>query len=129
MTRSWPRESATGRFTPVADALQGYLDRTGLAESLERLEAVEQWAGAVGAQVSRVTRAVEVRGDELVVEVLSSAWIAELSMMRTLILERLNSARSGPPIGSIRFRLAESSSGAGTGMKRQVRIKDIGVKE
>ena len=115
MTGTWPRDSANSRFTPVADALEGYLDRTGLAESLERLEAVEQWAGAVGAQVSRVTRAVEVRGDELVVEVLSSAWIAELSMMRTLILERLNSARSGPPIGSIRFRLAETSRGIGPG--------------
>ncbi len=115
MTGTSPRDPASGRFTPVADALQGYLDRTGLAESLERLEAVEQWAGAVGARVSRVTRAVEVRGDELVVEVLSSAWIAELSMMRTLILEQVNSECSGPPIGSIRFRLAETSRGIGAG--------------
>ena len=113
MTGNSPRDSALSRFTPVADALQGYLDRTGLAESLDRLGAVEEWAGAVGARVSRVTRAVEVRGDELVVEVLSSAWIAELSMMRTLILERLNSVHSGPPIGSIRFRLAETSRGIG----------------
>lgn len=115
MTGPWPRQAAKSRFTPVADALQGYLDRTGLAESLERLEAVEEWADVVGARVSRVTRAVEVRGDALVVEVLSSAWIAELSMMRTLILERLNSARTGPPVGSIRFRLAETSRGVGAG--------------
>lgn len=115
MTGAWPRETANRRFTPVADALQGYLERTGLGESLERLGAVEEWAGAVGRRVSRVTRAVEVRGDELVVEVLSSAWIAELSMMRPLILERLNSARPGPPIGGIRFRLAESARGIGAG--------------
>ncbi len=115
MTGAWPRDSANRRFTPVGDALQGYLERTGLGESLERLAAVEEWAGAVGRRVSRVTRAVEVRGDELVVEVLSSAWIAELSMMRPLILERLNSARSRPPIGSIRFRLAESARGIGAG--------------
>lgn len=115
MTGTWPRDSVNSRFTPVAEALHGYLDRSGLAKSLERLEAIDQWAGAVGARVSRVTRAVEVRGDELVVEVWSSAWIAELSMMRPLILERLNSARPGSPIGSIRFRLAESSGGIGAG--------------
>ena len=113
MTGNSPRDSAGNRFTPVADVLHGYLDRTGLAESLDRLGAMEEWAGAVGARVSRVTRAVEVRGDELVVEVQSSAWIAELSMMRTLILERLNSVRAGAPIGSIRFRLAETSRGIG----------------
>ena len=115
MTGTWPRDSASGRFTPVSDALHGYLDPTGLAESLDRLEALEEWAGAVGGRVSRVTRAVEVRGDELVVEVLSSAWIAELSMMRALILERLNEVRTGPPIGSIRFRLAETPRGMGAG--------------
>jgi len=95
-------------LTPVAKVLQGYLDRTGLGDSLARLAALDEWAVAVGERVSGVTRPVEVRGETLVVEVLSSAWINELSMMGELILERLNARGAGPPIGRIRFRLAET---------------------
>ena len=97
----------------MAGVLREYLKRTGLVESLERLGALEEWAEAVGPRVAQVSRAVEVRGDKLVVEVLSSAWIAELTMMKGLILERLNSIRAGPPIGGIRFRLAETAETIG----------------
>ncbi len=94
-------------FKAVGEVLEGYLAASGLGESLERLGAMDEWAGTVGARVSAVTRPVEVRGDTLVVEVLSSAWLTELSMMKGLILERLNSRRADAPIGDIRFRLAE----------------------
>ena len=106
-------DSGPGRFEPVAEALRGYLERSGLDESLERLGALDEWPGAVGPRVARVTRAVEVRGDKLVVEVLSSAWINELTMMKGLILERLNSVCAGPPMGGIRFRLAETAETLG----------------
>ena len=110
-------DSGPRRFEPVADALRGYLERTGLDESLQRLGALDEWAGAVGPRVARVTRAVEVRGDTLVVEVLSSAWNNELTMMKGLILERLNSVCTGPPIGGIRFRLAETAENVGRARK------------
>ena len=107
------REEARGgrrgkQFKPVAEVLAGYLDQSDLGDSLARLGAMDEWAGAVGPRVSRITRPVEVRGETLVVEVLSSAWINELSMMSGLILERVNACREGPPIGRIRFRLAET---------------------
>ena len=97
-----------GGFEPLADALGAFLDRSGIAESLDRLGALDEWAEVVGRRVSQVTRAVEVRGDTLVVAVLSSAWINELATIRGLILTRLNERRSGPKIGDIRFRLAEN---------------------
>ena len=109
---SRPNEAPQGRggerFTQVADVLQGYLDDSGLADSLARLGAMDEWAEVVGPRISRVTRPVEVRGETLVVEAASSAWISELTMMSSLILERLNEAREGPPIGRIRYRLAET---------------------
>ena len=108
MTRAKEARRPRGHPEPVRKVLAGYLDRTGLAESFARLRALDEWAGAVGPRVSRVTRPVEVRGDTLVVEVISSAWLAELSMMRGLILERVNAVRVGPAIGGIRFRLAET---------------------
>ena len=97
------------RFAQVADVLQGYLDDSGLADSLARLGAMDEWADVVGPRISRVTRPVEVRGETLVVEAASSAWISELTMMSRLILERLNASREGPPIGRIRYRLAETT--------------------
>lgn len=102
------RDRGGDRFTPVAEVLEGYLGSTGLGDSLARLAALDEWAAAVGERVSAVTRPVDVRGETLVVEVLSSAWINELSMMGELILERLNARGAGPPIGRIRFRLAET---------------------
>ncbi len=102
-------EPGGARMVPLAEALEGYLDKTGLGDSLARLGAMEEWSGAVGPRVSQVTRPVEVRGRTLVVEVLSSAWITELTMMSGLILERVNARGTGPPIGRIRFRLAETT--------------------
>lgn len=97
------------RLVPLAEVLGGYLDETGLGDSLARLRAMDEWADAVGPRVSHVTRPVEVRGETLVVEVLSSAWNTELTMMSGLILERVNARGTGPPIGRIRFRLAETT--------------------
>jgi len=94
-------------FKAVGEVLEGYLAESGLGESLARLGALDDWPGTVGDRVSGVTRPVEVRGDTLVVEVLSSAWLNELSMMKGMILERLNSGRADATIGDIRFRLAE----------------------
>lgn len=113
-----PRPAAT-RFAPLSGALAEYLEESGLGESLARLGAVDEWASAVGPRVAEVTRAVEVRGDVLVVEVLSSAWINELSMMRGLVLERVNALRAGPPVRAVRFRLAETADGLGGGRRRR----------
>ena len=93
-------------FKAVGEVLESYLAESGLGESLARLGALDDWAETVGDRVSGVTRPVEVRGDTLVVEVLSSAWLTELSMMKGMILERLNAGRADAPIGDIRFRLA-----------------------
>lgn len=96
-------------FVPLAEVLDGYLDKSGLGDSLVRLRAMDEWDAAVGPRISRVTRPAEVRGETLVVDVSSSAWITELSMMSGLILERLNARAKGPPIGRVRFRLAETT--------------------
>ena len=102
-------DRAEGGLSPLAEALDGYLHDVGLADALARLAAIDEWASAVGARVSEVTRPVEVRGDTLVVEVSSSAWINELAMMSTLILRRVNERMGTPPIERLRFRLAEAT--------------------
>lgn len=99
-------------WTPLAGAVAAYLDRSGLAEPLARLDALEHWAAAVGPVVAGVSRAVEVRGDALVVEVATSEWATELSMMKPVILERLNAGRGAPPVGDVRFRLRAGEAAA-----------------
>ena len=110
MTDATLAEGSDDRLVPLAEVLEGYLEETGLGDSLARLRALDEWDAAVGPRVSQVTRPVEVRGETLVVEVLSSAWITELSMMSRLVLERLNARGTSPPIERIRFRLAETTA-------------------
>ena len=99
------RRSRPQRLSVV---LENYLQEAGLQEALERLGVLDDWAGVVGERIARVTRPVEVRQETLVVEVSSSAWLNELSMMSRQIIERLN-RRDGPGIAKVRFRLAEDS--------------------
>lgn len=99
-------------WTPLADAVAGFLDASGLSETLARLDALKHWAGAVGPAVARVSRAVAVQGDALVVEVAGSQWANELSMMKPAILERVNAQIEAAPVRDIRFRL-RSDEGAG----------------
>jgi len=56
-------ERGGDRFVSLAKVLEGYLDRTGLGNSLARLRAMDEWADTVGPRISRVTRPVEVRGE------------------------------------------------------------------
>lgn len=94
------------RPVPVSSVLSEYLRASGLDASIDRMVALDEWAGIVGGRIDRVTRAAEVRGDSLVVEVESSAWLNELAMMHGEILERVNRSTQGPPFGRILFRLA-----------------------
>ena len=106
-------ERGTVRMEPLSQALGQYLERSGLHVALERHGLLDEWSGAVGPRIASVTRAAEVRGATLVVEVASSAWLSELTMMRKTILERLNGIRDGVTVEQIRFRLAPTSGGAG----------------
>lgn len=105
MTEGGAGRARGGGLTPLAGPLAAYLADSGLSEPLARLDALDQWAQAVGPAVARVSRAVEVRADALVVEAETSEWINELSMMAPLILERLNALRNGPPVSAVHFRL------------------------
>ena len=121
MTAGGAGKARGGGLTPLAGALEAYLDDSGLSEPLARLGALDRWAEAVGPAVAGVSQAVAVRGDALVVEVETSEWINELSMMAPLILERLNAFWNGPPVRAVRFRLRGSPEPAGGVQRRRAR--------
>lgn len=87
-----------GRDAPerIDGLLADFLEKAGVADELDRVSALDEWAGCVGERIASVTRARSVKGATLVVEVRSSAWLMELNMMKGRILDRLNADRDVP---------------------------------
>lgn len=117
-TAGGPKRRSTRKKTrpvPLSAVLGEYLEASGLETAIQRVALLDEWPEIVGGRIARVARATEVRGDALVVEVTSSAWLNELTMMRHDILERINRSNDRLPMGRILFRLAERSGSAGIG--------------
>ena len=89
--------------------LAGVLEKHGVRKQVERIGVLELWPELVGEQLARVTRVRGLDEDALFIEVRSSAWLMELSMMKGEFLERVNARLGEAPIDRIVFVLAETS--------------------
>lgn len=88
----------TGKKAPVrlGDALAAWTRKAGLTRRMDLARIVEEWPERVGPQIASVTRAESVTPDGILrVQVATSAWAAELSLMTPRILARLNAGRAG----------------------------------
>ena len=84
------------RPTPLADALESYLQKQGLVKRMQQAGIVEEWATLVGPQIAMVTEPESVTADGVLrVRVASAAWAQELSLMSPRVLARLNAGRKG----------------------------------
>ena len=95
--------------TRVDAVLAGVLEKHGVRRQVERIGVLDLWPEIVGEQLARVTRVRGLDEDALFVEVRSSAWLMELSMMKGEFLERVNARLGEAPIERIVFVLAETS--------------------
>lgn len=77
----------------VGEIVGSFLADTGIQKRLERFDVLERWPDLVGDRIAAVTRARGLSEDTLFVEVRSSAWLTELTMMKGDILERINEDR------------------------------------
>jgi predicted nucleic acid-binding Zn ribbon protein len=94
--------------TRVGDLLGNLLEKRGLGTQIRRLGALDVWSDAVGAKIAEVTEAKTVVASTLFVEVRSSAWLMELSLMKEALLERVNAGLGGGgTIGRIVLTLME----------------------
>ncbi len=92
-------------LTPLGQAVEEWLARSGLARRLDVSQVVDRWAEVVGPQIAAVTRAEAVNNDgTLWVRVASSGWANELNLMAPRILGKLNEGRRGQ-IREIRWLL------------------------
>jgi predicted nucleic acid-binding Zn ribbon protein len=89
--------------TRLGDALQQYLQASGLDERVEEAAVLPEWAGRVGEAIAAVTEPVRTSRGTLLVAVRSSSWLMELRLMEREILRRVNEGRSRGRIERIRF--------------------------
>ncbi len=80
----------------LGELVGSFLSRKGLTKRLDLAGAVERWPEIVGERVARNARAEAVTADGILwVQVRSSPWAMELSLMAPRILARLNEGRDG----------------------------------
>jgi predicted nucleic acid-binding Zn ribbon protein len=89
--------------------LREVLEKHGVAKQIQRHGVLELWPEIVGVELAEVTRVKGLDEAALFVEVRSSAWLTELSMMKEAFLERVNERLEGAPIERIVFVLAETT--------------------
>ncbi|MGQ0562108.1 MAG: DUF721 domain-containing protein [Gemmatimonadota bacterium] len=89
----------------VREALQKYLEKSGLGEQIEAASVVPEWGERVGPAIAAVTEPLRVSQGTLIVGVRSSAWMNELKMMERDILTRVNAGRSRGRSERIRFQM------------------------
>jgi len=92
----------------VDAVLSGVLEKHGVRKQVERMSVLDLWPEIVGEQLATVTRAKGVEDATLFVEVRSSAWLMELSMMKDDFLESVNKRLAEVPLERIVFVLAET---------------------
>jgi predicted nucleic acid-binding Zn ribbon protein len=89
--------------------LSRVLDQHGVRQTVERVGVLEHWPDIVGERLAAVTRVKGQEKDALFVEVRSSAWLMELSLLRNEVLARVNERLGDVPFQRIVFVLAETA--------------------
>lgn len=93
--------------TPLGDALGAFLRKRGLDREVKSQELLSRWGEVVGERIARVAQPSGVARGVLYVEVRSSAWMSELTLMKSELLRRLNAGAGQGRVERIVFRLAE----------------------
>lgn len=95
----------------IGDALDGVLERLGVADVVERHEVFVMWQRLLGSEIAGAARPYRLDGDTLVVRVINSAWMNELSLRQNELLARLNTGRKRGSIRRLVFRLDPEAKG------------------
>ena len=101
-----PKRPHKSRPVAVAEALEGYLKRAGLARRVGQAQVIPEWPGLVGPQIAAVTNPESITPDGvLFVRVATSSWMNELQLMTPDIMARINAGRGAGRIKTIRWLL------------------------
>lgn len=98
------------RVEPIAKILRDVVRDLGLGKKLNEQRAVVEWTEVVGERVAAHSRALRVDGGRLLVEVDSSVWAQELSLMRRRILRDINERIGKGVIETVHFVLGGTTA-------------------
>jgi predicted nucleic acid-binding Zn ribbon protein len=95
---------------PASRAIANALKLHGIADEVRAERLVTEWTDLVGAKIASKTRAHGIAERVLIIEVVTSAWMHELNMLKPRLLAGLLERFGQPALfEDIRFRLAGSS--------------------
>jgi predicted nucleic acid-binding Zn ribbon protein len=97
------------RVESIGKVLQQVIADLGLEKRLREQRAVVDWKEIVGEKVASHSRAIRVDRGRLFVEVDSSVWAQELSLMKRRILRQVNVKAGERVIDNVHFVLGGAS--------------------
>ena len=97
------------RAERIGEVLLKVISDLGLAKKMSEQRAVTEWPDIVGPRVAEHARALRVTGGRLFVEVDSSVWSQELSLMKRRILREVNKRVGREAIEHVHFVLGGST--------------------
>lgn len=104
MSRS--RQPKPGSPQLVGELLPTYLRKKGLAAKVEAASVLPEWENLVGAGIAAVTTPVRISEGTLFVQVATSAWMSELTLMKGDLMRRLNAGKREGRVSQIVFLIA-----------------------
>jgi len=104
---------------PIGKILTDVIRDLGLSKKLSEQRAVIEWADIVGRRVAEHARAVRVDGGLLFVEVDSSVWSQELTLMKRNILREINARIGRKAIDNVHFVLGGARPYGASGRNRK----------
>jgi len=90
-------------FARIGEVLPTVLRDLGLQTRFSERRVVEQWAGVVGDELARRTRALRCDKGTLVVHVDHGAWMQELHFIEKQLLAKMQAACPDVTLNRIRF--------------------------
>jgi predicted nucleic acid-binding Zn ribbon protein len=100
---------------PIGQILGDVIRDLGLSKKMSEQRAVVEWPQIVGPRVAEHSRAIKVDGGRLLVQVDSSVWSQELTLMKQTILRQVNDRLGRPSIEGIHFVLGGTAAGDARG--------------
>lgn len=98
------------RVEKLAVTLDKIFAARGLAGRLKEYRVYGQWERIVGKVIARHARPLSLRAKKLVVQVDSSAWMQQLSLLKPEIIEKANRSLGQNSVKSITLKLGEVSA-------------------
>ncbi len=98
------------KFSHTLDRI---LKARGMQSRLHEYRIFSEWERTVGQAIARHARPVALRGGKLALVVDSPAWMQQLSLMKPVIIEKLNAGPGRKTIRDITLKLGEIASADG----------------